>query len=136
MEIQVIQVDMAKLLYTINGQSLYPVFKSGDSVELIRTKSIARFDYVVFDFLERLICKRIVGIPGDRFEIIGDNLIINNTEKYSMYGRKTLQHFSEQYQKHLIDDEYIVLGNNNSLDSANFGPVNRKLFVGKLNAKS
>jgi signal peptidase I len=127
---------MEKSLFTINGQSLYPVFKAGDSVELKKIKTVKRFDYVVFDFLERLICKRVVGMPGDRFEIIGDNLVINNSEEYPMYGRKTLQHFSESFQKILIDDEYIVLGNNNSLDSANFGPVNRRLIVGKLNAKS
>lgn len=132
----IILVDMAKLLYTINGQSLYPVFKSGDSVELLKIKTVNRFDYIVFDFLERLICKKVVGIPGDKFEIIDDFLVINNSERYPMYGRKTLQYFSESFQKHLIEDEYLLLGNNNSLDSSNFGPVNRKLFVGKLNAKS
>lgn len=127
---------MAKLLYTINGDSLYPVFKSGDSVELKKIKTVSRFDYVVFDFLERLICKQVVGMPGDTFEIISDKLVINNDKEYPMYGRKTLQHFSESYNKVLLDDEYIVLGNNNSVDSANFGPVNRKLIIGKLNAKS
>jgi signal peptidase I len=127
---------MAKLLYTINGDSLYPVFKSGDSVELKKIKTVSRFDYVVFDFLERLICKQVVGMPGDIFEIISDKLVINNDKEYPMYGRKTLQHFSESYNKVLLDDEYIVLGNNNSVDSANFGPVNRKLIIGKLNAKS
>lgn len=127
---------MAKLLYTINGQSLYPVFKAGDRVELIKIKTVNRFDYIVFDFLERLICKQIIGIPGDRFEIIDNFLVINNSERYPMYGRKTLQHFSESFNKILIEDEYLLLGNNNSLDSGNFGPINRKLFVGKLNAKS
>lgn len=125
-----------KLLYTISGQSLYPVFKSGDSVELIRNKPINRFDYIVFDFLERLICKRVVGMPGDKFEIIEDELVINNSERYPMYGRRTLKYFSESYNKILIPDQFIALGNNNSLDSANFGPISKKLIIGKLNAKS
>jgi signal peptidase I len=125
---------MEKSLFTINGQSLYPVYKNGDQVEIHPIEEVRKYDFVVFEFLDRLICKMVVGVPGDTFEIIDDNLVINKIELWPMLGRSTLHHFSNSFNKVLIEDEYIVLGNNNSVDSANFGPVNRKLIVGKLNA--
>jgi signal peptidase I len=83
--------------------------------------------------------KRIIGLPGEKVEISDGKLFIYNeqhpdgwelSEKYldpnaKLIGSKIVQ---------LAEDEYYLLGDNRqeSLDSRFFGPVKRKLIIGRV----
>lgn len=100
-----------------------------------------RFDIIVFYPYgrddERYFVKRIIGLPGETIQIIGDRIFINGELLEENYGKDPMTNSgiaSEPLQ--LADDEYFVLGDNReiSLDSrySEVGPVKRELIEGKV----
>lgn len=100
-----------------------------------------RFDIIVFYPYgrddERYFVKRIIGLPGETIQIIGDRIFINGELLEENYGKDPITNSgiaSEPLQ--LADDEYFVLGDNReiSLDSrySEVGPVKRELIEGKV----
>jgi len=75
---------------------------------------------VVFEFKEKLLIKRVVGIPLTNVEIV-DQRIYANEELVFTYSTKTEQN----YKRELKDNEVYLIGDNpyNSLDSRKLGPI-------------
>lgn len=83
--------------------------------------------------------KRVIGLPGERVEIINGEVNIYNREHPNgmtlnerEYLAPTVQ-TSGSVDETLDTDEYFVLGDNRefSLDSRYFGPVSRREIVGR-----
>lgn len=85
------------------------------------------------------IIKRVIGMPGDFIEIKEGQVFRNDVlveESYLVEGTVTQprpQH-PEFSSLRLASDEYYVLGDNReiSLDSRNFGPVQKESLIGKV----
>lgn len=85
----------------------------------------------------RLLVKRVVGIPGDRIEIIDHCLYRNGEQVEEGYlNPKDASIAGKDYGVYTIEeDKYFVLGDNRklaaSLDSRSFGAVDKHLIKGR-----
>lgn len=124
--------------FRIEGVSMEPNLHDGQY--LIINKLVyylhppERGDVVVFHYPKnprRDFIKRIIGVPGEKVEIMGERLFINGEELEEPYTLHTGKYgWGPQT---LAEDEYFVLGDNrnSSSDSHNWGPLPRDAIVGK-----
>ena len=81
------------------------------------------------------IVKRVIGVPGDRVQFVGDDLYVNGQLVQEPYV--TDVNYDKGMLKEVInlgDDEYILLGDNRDVsnDSRYFGAVKSSSIKGKV----
>ena len=129
----------------VRGDSMLPNLKDKEMLILskitYRLSSIKRFDVVVLDeskidSSDKLIIKRIIGLPGDYIEYKDDVLYINGKEVKENYDRDVTDYFKLEiicacYK--IPKDKYLVLGDNRSIskDSRYIGLIDKKYIKGK-----
>lgn len=109
----------------VDGKSMVPTLQDYDRgfSSIISSKiKIDRFDIAVVDVGDKLLVKRVIGMPNDKVEYINNKLFINGQEVEENYSQGITNDFSIQ----LNDDEYYCLGDNRevSRDSRYYGPFN------------
>ena len=131
----------------VSGESMNPTLQNKDRILLKKYEStlgIDEYNYgdiVVFKSpLEndnRLFIKRVIGIPGDKIEIIEDKLYINN--KYIEENYIDTESYTESLvygESYLVpQNEIFVIGDNRfpgaSNDSRSFGSITFNRIEGK-----
>jgi signal peptidase I len=101
-------------------------------------RTIHRGDILAFWSPEselRLI-KRVVGLPGDRIEIRGGNVLINGErqdEPFAVHASPAMAGIGDREAITLAEDQFFMMGDNrdNSRDSRYFGPVTRGQMIGR-----
>jgi len=133
-------------LLRITGDSMIPTFKDSEQIIAeklsIKVKPLKRGDVIVFKHPQneqRLLIKRVIGLPGETIKFTDGDVYINNsllTEQYIINSNKTL---GEKIMKPDTDytiptNSYVVFGDNRefSSDSREFGPVKKDLIVGRV----
>ncbi len=129
--------------FVVSGSSMFPTFKNGDYLIIDKISyelgDPHRDDIVVFRYPNdpsKFFIKRIIGLPGETVDITGSTVTITNgihkqgftlTEPYVENTSNNTTHLELQ------GDEYFVMGDNRnaSSDSRYWGPVKRKLLVGR-----
>ena len=135
----VFMIFNASILSTtvVSGQSMYPSFNDGDIKILTkyntRPSQLKNGEVVVFKITGKFLIKRVIGLPGDTFEIVNNKTYINNTEIPEEYTNT----FSgmDSIEKFIIPEGQIfVMGDNrdDSMDSRYFGPININTILGKV----
>ena len=147
---------------TVNGHSMDPTLSDGQRLISSKISKYERFDMITTkepEDEERMIVKRIIGMPGDTVKMVNDQLTIN--------GKKYDESYLDEYKEKFADDKlqneysynesfqiqaenstnftsdfeytvpegnYLVLGDNRliSKDSRIFGLVDEKLVQGKV----
>ena len=86
----------------------------------------------------KYLIKRVIGLPGEKIEIINNKLYINDKEYQEDYLKNNLK-YKDFYLKDLGYDKipkdmYLVLGDNreNSLDSRKIGLIKKSEINGKI----
>ena len=101
--------------------------------------SISRFDMVTVKNNDtKYFIKRIIGMPGDKLYIKDSKLYINDELVNETYLKEDLSY--EDFDLYDIgfneipEGKYLVLGDNrsNSLDSRNFGLIDKKEITGQV----
>ena len=124
-------------LFRVQGSSMLPNVHEGN-IKIINhlPKSFNRGDIVVAkDYKNKiLIIKRVVGLPGEKVDVIKDKVYINGRELEEPY-------LENKYKKEddcigniiLKNDEYFLMGDNRagSVDSRDFGPFKRDDIIGR-----
>ena len=128
----------------ITGRSMERSFQDGDNVLVeklfFRFSDPERFDVVMFYPYgvedEDYYVKRVIALPGETIQIIGDDIYIDGELLEENYGKQaiTYQGIAEEPIT-LGSDEYFLMGDNRkvSFDSRyeEVGPISRDLIEGR-----
>ncbi len=128
----------------VDGISMNDTLEDRDNLLVekvsIHFKDPERFDVIVFypygkDHKDYYI-KRVIGLPGETVQIVGDTIYINGEPIEEDYGKDPMT-FSGIAAEPLTlgDDEFFVLGDNRTVSEDSryeeIGPVNRDKIAGR-----
>ena len=122
----------------IEGTSMEPTLVNGDIVLLIKTTTFGRGDICGFSWNNKILVKRVIGIPGDWIEMDADGTLYLNGEKLEEpYAEQVA--FGEcdlEFPFQVPQEQYFVLGDmrESSIDSRNtlVGCVENDQIIGKI----
>lgn len=124
------------------GPSMNNTLKSGDITVVnklvFRLRNIKRNEIVSLKKDDKIMVKRIIGLPGEHIEY-KDNLLYVDGKKISDSRSSSTKDFKLEsigYET-IPKDMYLVLGDNrtNSSDSRTFGLVKKSDIIGKVNIR-
>lgn len=122
----------------IEGTSMEPTLTNGDIVLLTKTTNFERGEICGFSWNNKLLVKRVIGIPGDWIEIDTDGTVYRNGEKLDEPYAQQIA-FGEcdlEFPYQVPQERYFVLGDmrESSIDSRNtlVGCVEKEQIIGKL----
>lgn len=122
----------------IEGTSMEPTLVNGDIVLLTKTNAFDRGDICGFAWNNKILIKRVIGIPGDWIEIDTDGTVYLNGEKLDEPYAAQIA-FGEcdlEFPFQVPQEQYFVLGDmrESSIDSRNtlIGCVENEQIIGKI----
>jgi signal peptidase I len=129
----------------VKGQSMFPTLENNNGIVVTKTTSIDRFDMIVFDAPDKdsKYVKRVIGVPGDRIEMIDDILYVNDKTYKEEYVNRD-EEYDQMTENFSLEDvagvtkvpegHYFVLGDNrtHSKDSRRFGLISEDSIVGEV----
>ena len=122
----------------IEGTSMEPTLSNGDIVLLTKTTRFERGDLCAFTWNNKLLIKRVIGLPGDWIEIDTDGTIYLNGDKLDepYVEQLALGECDLQFPYQVPQEQYFVVGDmrENSIDSRNslIGCIPKDQIVGKV----
>lgn len=122
----------------IEGTSMEPTLSNGDIVLLAKTPRFDRGELCGFTWNNKLLIKRVIGLPGDWIEIDTDGTIYLNGEKLDepYVDQKALGECDLEFPFQVPQEQYFVIGDmrKSSIDSRNslIGCVTKDQIVGKV----
>lgn len=122
----------------IEGTSMEPMLSSGDIVLLTKTTRFSRGDLCGFTWNNKLLIKRVIGLPGDWIEIDTDGTIYLNGEMLEepYVQQKALGECDLEFPFQVPPEQYFVVGDmrESSIDSRNslIGCIPKDQIVGKV----
>ena len=121
----------------IEGTSMEPTLSNGDIVLLAKTTRFDRGELCAFTWNNKLLVKRVIGLPGDWIEIDTNGTIYLNGEKLDEPYVQQLA-FGEcdlEFPLQVPQEQYFVVGDmrESSIDSRNslIGCIPKDQIVGK-----
>ncbi len=120
------------------GSSMQPTLQSDDVVICFnRAKTVERGDVIAFYNNDKILLKRVIGLPGDLIEIDSVGTVFVNgdalTETYVL--TPSLEPCDITFPVIVPDDAYFVLGDQRatSMDSrsASIGMIDKERLIGK-----
>ena len=122
----------------IEGTSMEPTLTNGDIVLLTKTTAFGRGDICGFAWNNKILIKRVIGIPGDWIEIDTDGTVYLNGEKLEEPYAQQIS-FGEcdlEFPYQVPQQQYFVLGDmrESSIDSRNtlVGCVEYEQIIGRI----
>lgn len=122
----------------IEGTSMEPTLVNGDIVLLTKTTAFGRGDICGFAWNNKILIKRVIGIPGDWIEIDTDGTVYLNGERLDEPYAEQIA-FGEcdlEFPFQVPQEQYFVLGDmrESSIDSRNtlVGCVENEQIIGKI----
>lgn len=122
----------------IEGTSMEPTLVNGDIVLLTKTTNFDRGQLCGFSWNNKLLIKRVIGIPGDWIEIDTDGTVYLNGEKLEepYAAQLAVGECDLEFPFQVPQEQYFVLGDmrESSIDSRNtlIGCVAKDQIVGKV----
>lgn len=122
----------------ISGTSMEPTLNNGEIVVLIKSTKLKRGDLCGFSYSNKILIKRVIGLPGD--EIVIDekgNVTVNGEELTEPYiTEKGYGECDIEFPFTVPENEYFLMGDQRktSIDSRNtvIGCIEQEQIIGKL----
>ncbi len=116
----------------VSGKSMEPTLYHGDNLIVDKItyqfNAPTRYDIIVFPYegdKEIYYIKRIIGLPGEKIQLVSNEIYINDKLLDEDYGKEPMFLNTEGIAKEAIilgDDEYFVLGDNRNHSSDSRDP--------------
>jgi signal peptidase I len=125
----------------IDGHAMAPALKDGESVVASRTVApLARGDIVAFRYPRdetKSFVKRIVGLPGERIQMIEGRVLIDGRALDEAYVAEENRSAESWGPLTIAPGEYFMLGDNrrNSSDSRSWGAVRQSAIWAKISGR-
>lgn len=127
--------------FIVNGSSMYPTFETSQYLIVdeisYHVGEPKRGDVAIFRFPQdpkKYFIKRIIGLPGETLEIVGNQVFIGEGENKILLDEPYITLPLESYLTVKLEaDEYFVMGDNRqaSYDSRAWGPLNEEFLIGR-----
>ena len=125
----------------IAGTSMEPSLNDGDIVLLVKTDRLESGDLCAFYFSNKILIKRIIGVPGDYLWINPDGTVyLNGTELQEPYlTEKSLGECDIEFPYQVPENHYFMMGDHRetSIDSRStvIGGIAEDQIIGKILCK-
>ena len=122
----------------IEGTSMEPTLHNGDIVLLMKTTRFQSGDLCGFTWNNKLLIKRVIGVPGDWIEIDTDGTVYRNGEKLDepYVQQPAFGECDLEFPFQVPQEQYFVIGDmrESSIDSRNtlIGCIPKDQIVGKV----
>ena len=125
----------------IAGTSMEPSLMDGDIVLMVKTNRLETGDLCAFYYSNKILIKRVIGIPGDYLWINPDGTVyLNGTELYEPYiTEKALGECDVEFPYQVPENHYFMMGDHRetSIDSRStvIGGIAEDQIIGKILCK-
>ena len=125
----------------IAGTSMEPSLNDGDIVVLVKTENLESGDLCAFYFSNKILIKRIIGVPGDYIWIDKEGTVyVNNQELDEPYvTEKSLGECDIEFPYQVTENNYFMMGDHRetSIDSRSsiIGCIAEDQIIGKIVCK-
>ena len=122
----------------IEGTSMEPTLHNGDIVLLVKTSRFNHGDLCGFTWNNKLLIKRVIGLPGDWIEIDTSGNVYRNGQKLDepYVQQKAFGECDLEFPFQVPQEQYFVIGDMReiSIDSRNtlIGCIPKEQIVGKV----
>lgn len=122
----------------ISGTSMEPTLNHGEIVVLVKNTKLKHGDLCGFSYSNKILIKRVIGIPGDVIVIEDNgNVIVNGETLVEPYvSEKGLGECDIEFPYTVPDGEYFMMGDHrkSSIDSRStvIGCISEEQMVGKI----
>ena len=122
----------------IEGTSMEPTLHNGDIVLLAKTTNFDHGDLCGFAWNNKLLIKRVIGLPGDWVEIDTDGTLYLNGDRIEepYIEHKALGECDLEFPFQVPQEQYFVIGDmrESSIDSRNtvIGCIPKDQIIGKV----
>ena len=130
--------DLLLPILRISGSSMSPTLVNGNIVTALRGGSYERGDIVAFYYNDKILVKRIVGLPGEVIDIDEDGSVSVDGEPLDepYLDEKALGECDIELPYQVPEGRYFVMGDNRSVSSdsrsSQVGCVAEEQVIGKL----
>ena len=122
----------------IAGTSMEPSLEDGDIVVLVKTDNLKTGDLCAFYYSNKILIKRVIGVPGDYIWIDKEGTVfVNNTELVEPYvSEKSLGECDIEFPYQVTENNYFMMGDHRetSIDSRSsvIGCIAEDQIIGKI----
>ena len=136
--VAVLIATLAFPVLQISGSSMEPTLNDEEIVVLLKTTNMKKGELCCFTYQNKLLIKRVIGLPGDKITIDeSGNVFVNDVIISEPYvTEKALGECDISFPCYVSDNHYFVLGDHRStsIDSRSsvIGLVSKDYIVGKI----
>lgn len=136
--VAVLIATLAFPVLQISGSSMEPTLNDEEIVVLLKTTNMKKDELCCFSYQNKLLIKRVIGLPGDKINIdVNGNVFVNDELIDEPYVTdKALGECDVTFPCYVSDNHYFVLGDHRStsIDSRSsvIGLVSEEFIVGKI----
>ena len=122
----------------ISGESMEPSLSNGEIVVLVKTKKFERGDLCAFYYSNKILIKRVIGLPGDYIVIDEEGTVYVNNEAVDepYITEKALGECDLEFPYQVPEEQLFVLGDKreSSIDSRSsvIGCIARENILGRI----